>query len=92
MGIFLAADRSVGALLLLVGVLGIVVYLWLMFASPYDLLILKLTAVVAVASIFGIFAWIGYTMVTTPSVAPVMAETQSPESDSQSKGSVKKEK
>lgn len=60
-----------GALLLPGGILGIVIYLWLLFFSPYDLLMLKLTAAVAIASVFGIPIFIGYAMATTPSVMPV---------------------
>jgi len=85
----LLGDRSLGTVLLLGGIFGILAYLWLIFASPYDLLILKLTAVVAVASIFGILAWIGYTMVSTPP-APAAVEPQSSKSDTESKTSAKK--
>ena len=73
-------DRGLGAVLLLVGIFGILAYLWLIFASPYDLLILKLTAVVAVASIFGILGWIGYTMISAPP-PPAAVEPQSSKSD-----------
>jgi predicted DNA-binding transcriptional regulator len=46
-----------------------VVYVWLVFFPPIagaDLLLLKLTGSVAVAGVFGILAWIGYTLATTP--------------------------
>lgn len=74
-------DRTVGALLLIGGVLGIVIYFWLLF-SPYDILILKLTAGIAVAAIFGILSWIGYTLATTPAM-PATVEAASPETSPQ---------
>ncbi|HEY4674068.1 MAG TPA: hypothetical protein VIH03_07870 [Nitrososphaerales archaeon] len=89
----MARDRSFGALFLITGMLGILAYLWLLFLSPYDLILLKITALVAVASIFGILAFIGFTMVTTPAAMPVgeekrpevMKEPQSSPADTKKK-------
>jgi len=55
-------DQAVGALLLIVGVLGIVVYAYLVFLTEYALLVLKLTGFVAVGGVLAILAWIGYTL------------------------------
>lgn len=68
------SDRAVGALLVVVSIVVIVVYGWLLFAPPregLDMLLLKLTAFVAVAGVFGILAWIGYTLATTPPPKPI---------------------
>ena len=67
------SDKSVGGILLLIGVVGIVVYGYLLFLadSAISLLILKLTAFFAVAMILAIVAWIGYTMATTPPPEPI---------------------
>jgi|SRR3990172_1540603 len=51
--------------LLVVGVLGILIYGWLVFFYN-PIFILQLTAFLAVAAVFGILIWIGYTMATTP--------------------------
>jgi len=58
---------------LLVGVVGIVVYGYLLFLadSTISLIILKLSAFFAVAMILAIVAWIGYTMATTPPPEPI---------------------
>ncbi|KSW12569.1 transcriptional regulator [Pyrodictium occultum] len=68
------SDRAVGAALIVVSLLVIIVYGWLLFAPPrkgIDLALLKLTAFIAVAGVFGILAWIGYTLATTPPPKPV---------------------
>lgn len=56
---------------MVVSIAVIVVYGWLVFASDYYLLILKLTGFIAVAGVFGILAWIGYTLATTPPPKPI---------------------
>ncbi|RJS76063.1 transcriptional regulator [Candidatus Bathyarchaeota archaeon] len=66
-------DQTIGALVLVVCVLGIVVYGWLVFLADewLRLLILELTGFIAVAGILGIGAWIGWTMATTPPPKPI---------------------
>jgi len=54
-----------------VGVIGILLYGWLVFFSPWQVLILQLTAFVAVAAVFGILAWVGYALATTPPPKPI---------------------
>jgi len=67
----LSRDQVIGYLLLVVSVVVIVVYGWLVFMSEYSLLILQITGFVAVAGVFGILAWIGYTLATTPPPKPI---------------------
>ncbi len=64
-------DRVVGALILIGSVLGIVVYFWLVFLSPWVVLTMQLTAFIAVAAVLVILAWIGYTLATTPPPQPI---------------------
>jgi predicted DNA-binding transcriptional regulator len=54
-----------------VGVIGILLYDWLVFFSPWQVLILQLTASMAVATVLGILAWVGYTLATTPPPKPI---------------------
>ena len=67
----MSRDQLVGALLLVCGVLGIIVYGWLVFLSGWSLFVLQLTGFVAVAAVLGILAWIGYTLATTPPPKPI---------------------
>ena len=67
----LSKDQAVGARLLVVGVLGIIIYGWLVFLSEWSMFILQLTGFVAVAAILAIVSWIGYTMATTPPPKPI---------------------
>jgi predicted DNA-binding transcriptional regulator len=61
-----------GALILVASVLGILVYVWLLFS--FALIVLQVTALVAVGGVLVIAAWIGYTMATTPPPAPLEPE------------------
>jgi predicted DNA-binding transcriptional regulator len=65
-------DQGIGAVILVASIVGIVVYTWLLFT--YAILILQITAFVAVALVLVISAWIGWTMATTPPPAPLEAE------------------
>jgi len=67
----LSRDQVIGYLLLVVSAVVIIVYGWLVFMSEYSLLILQITGFVAVAGVFGILAWIGYTLATTPPPKPI---------------------
>ncbi|MFP3281029.1 MAG: transcriptional regulator, partial [Vulcanisaeta sp.] len=64
-------DKAVGLALLVVSIVIIVVYAYVMFATHYAFLLLQLTGVVAVAVVFGILAWVGYALATTPPPKPI---------------------
>jgi predicted DNA-binding transcriptional regulator len=70
----MSKDQVIGGLLLVVSVIVIIVYGWIIFFPPYsqwDMLLMKLTAFIAIAGVFGILAWIGYTLATTPPPKPI---------------------
>jgi len=67
MVIFVVNDRVVGAGLVAVSVIVIIVYNALLFIPIFkgiDILLLKLTAAVAVTAAFALLGWIGYTLAT----------------------------
>ncbi|MGQ9597313.1 MAG: transcriptional regulator [Thermoproteota archaeon] len=64
-------DRALGALLLLGSIVAVIIYFWLVFISPWSMVILQLTAFIAVDFVLLIIAWIGYTLATTPSPQPM---------------------
>lgn len=64
-------DQVLGVLLLVGGVIGILLYWWLIFFSEWAFLTLKLTGFIAVAGVLGIIAWIGYTLASTPPPKPI---------------------
>jgi predicted DNA-binding transcriptional regulator len=66
-------DQAIGAVILIASVVGALVYGWLIYAFP--MVILQITAFLAVATVLVILAWIGWTMATTPPPAPLEAET-----------------
>lgn len=64
-------DRVIGVLLTAAGIAGIVVYGWLIFFTAWSILVMQITAFIAVAAVLGILAWIGYTLATTPPPKPI---------------------
>jgi len=64
-------DQSIGAIILVVCILGILVYGWLVFLTQWALLILQLTGFIAVGGILAIGSWIGWVMATTPPPKPI---------------------
>ena len=59
------SNRLTGIFLLMVPPLIFLLYIYLLFASSLDLLLIKLTIVGTVGIIVSVFIWIGYTMVST---------------------------
>lgn len=65
-------DQLIGWLLVVVSVAIIIVYTWLMwFNEELSAILTKLTLNIAVIAVFGILAWIGYTLATTPPPKPI---------------------
>ena len=64
-------DKTIGRIILLGSLLGIAIYFYLLFISPWCLLTVKVSAFAAVAGILLIITWIGYTMATTPPPMPL---------------------
>lgn len=64
-------DQALGSILLVVGILGIIIYGWLVFFSAWQMLVIQLTAFIAIAVVLAIVAWIGYTLATTPPPKPI---------------------
>lgn len=64
-------DRVLGAGILVGSIVGIGVYFWLVFLSPWAQLVIQASAFIAVAAILLIMAWIGYTLATTPPPKPI---------------------
>ncbi|MCQ5363051.1 MAG: transcriptional regulator [Candidatus Methanomethylicia archaeon] len=67
----MSRDQALGSLLLIFGVLGIIIYGWLVFFTGWWTIVIQITAFLAVAAILAILAWIGYTLATTPPPKPI---------------------
>ena len=59
-------DRAIGSGLLVLCVVVFTAYFWLVFLSPWGLLTVQVSAVLAVGAILFVSSWIGYSMLTTP--------------------------
>ena len=64
-------DQGLGWLIMTSSVLGIALYYYLVFISTWSLLTIQTSAFLAVAMMLLIFAWIGYTLATTPPPTPL---------------------
>jgi len=64
-------DRVLGYIILLGSLLGVACYFYLVFLSPWVLLVVQVSVFLAVAAVLAVLAWIGYTMATTPPPVPL---------------------
>jgi predicted DNA-binding transcriptional regulator len=58
--------RVTGLSILGISIIGFIIYLYLILATQWDILLIKITIIAAVGAIVSVVAWIGYTMTTTP--------------------------
>lgn len=65
-------DKVLGSLILLGSIGSICVYFWLLFFSVWAMLVIQISAFLAVAAVLLILSWIGYTMATTPPPIPLI--------------------
>jgi predicted DNA-binding transcriptional regulator len=66
----MSRDQIIGVTLLLAGIIGIIVYAWLLFFwNPQ--IILQITAFVIIGGVLGVLGWIGFTLATTPPPQPI---------------------
>jgi predicted DNA-binding transcriptional regulator len=79
-------DQAIGAIILVASIVGLLAYAWLIYAYP--LVVLQITAFVAVAGVLVIIAWIGWTMATTPPPAPLEPEVASTQVGPEEKATV----
>jgi predicted DNA-binding transcriptional regulator len=84
-------DQAAGVAILVGSVAGIIVYAWLL--CSFTIIMLQLTAFLAVAAVLVILAWIGWTMATTPPLEPIdyepPASTASDEAEKKDKPQTK---
>ena len=59
-------DRSLGVLILFGSIVGFAVYFYLVFMSPWLMLVMQVSAFLAVTAVLVVVAWIGYTTATMP--------------------------
>jgi predicted DNA-binding transcriptional regulator len=67
----MSKDRIIGAGMLVGSIIAIIVYIWILFLTEYFIVLLKITALVAVFVVAGLIGWIGYTLLTTPPPKPI---------------------
>ncbi len=81
------SDKSIGAVLLIGSIAGIVIYAWLMFFVPNPevvLWVVRITLFAGVGAILTVVGWIGYTLVSTPPPEPI-TELEQPKRETEEK-------
>ena len=58
--------KVTGISILATSIIGFIIYLYLILATQWDILLLKITIIAAVGAVVSVVVWIGYTMTTTP--------------------------
>ena len=64
-------DRVLGYMILVGSLVGVACYFYVVFLSPWTLLVVQVSAFLAVAAVLAVVAWIGYTLATTPPPEPL---------------------
>lgn len=64
-------DKAIGYIILTGSILGTMIYFYLLFISPWYLLTIQVSAMLAVGMMLLIVAWIGYTLASTPPLTPI---------------------
>jgi predicted DNA-binding transcriptional regulator len=63
-------DQLLGYIILISSLIGIGIYFWLVFITPWTWLVIRASAFIAVVALLVITSWIGYTILTTPPPKP----------------------
>jgi len=74
-------DKALGYIVLIGSLLGIGCYFYLALLSPWAMLVIQISAFLAVAAVLAVIAWIGYTLVTTPPPLPLEDFEEEPSTD-----------
>ena len=74
-------DKVMGYIILIGSLFGVACYFYLVFLSPWALLVVQVSAFLAVAAVLAIMAWIGYTLATTPPPMPLEDFDEEPSKD-----------
>lgn len=72
-------DRTLGAAILMGSVIGVAIYFYIIFFSPWILIVIQISMFLAVLLVLAILGWIGYTMATTPPPEPLESFTDDEE-------------
>lgn len=64
-------DQALGYIIFIGSLAVIGIYFWLLFFTTWSWLVIQASAMIAVAGVLAIMAWIGYTLATTPPPMPL---------------------
>jgi hypothetical protein len=58
-------EKTRGIILISIAVIGLSIYAYFLFATGFDILLMKITVVTLIAIMFFIVGWIGFTLTTS---------------------------
>ena len=58
-------EKTRGIILISIAVVGLSIYAYFLFATGFDILLMKITVVTLIAIMFFIVGWIGFTLTTS---------------------------
>ena len=61
-----ASTKAGGIALLVFSICGFVAYVYLLFATDFGIIVIKVTIRLVIGTIVAVLAWIGYTTATAP--------------------------
>jgi hypothetical protein len=61
-----ASTKAGGIALLVFSICGFIAYVYLLFATDFGIIVIKVTILLVIGTIVSVLAWIGYTMATAP--------------------------
>ena len=61
-----ASTKAGGIALLVFSICGFVAYVYLLLATDFGIIVIKVTILLVIGTIVAVLAWIGYTMATAP--------------------------
>ena len=64
------SENTTGWIITIGSLLGIAIYFYLLFLSPWSRITIQVSAMLAMGGVLLIVAWIGYTLATTPPPVP----------------------
>jgi predicted DNA-binding transcriptional regulator len=59
-------SRDAGLGLFILSIISFIIYAYLLLATDWGIIVLRLTVLAAIAVLVAVLAWIGYTMATAP--------------------------
>jgi hypothetical protein len=69
-------DKLLGFLLITLSPAFLLIYGWLLFLSPFEIITLEITVFLIIAALLVVFAWVGYTVAIASLAKPTKIQAE----------------